>query len=376
MKKIALWGAGEAGKYILSNTSGLYEICEVIDNNVLNANIENIPVVTPQEYMEEPKDEIFGVLIGICNDFVVADIIKQVSEMGINNVGIFRKPIIIGEPLEWHDIIWFNPMEKAFWPYLETNVIDQCNLKCKGCSHFSNLFSNEDKEEETLEDLERDLKVLSQHVIVRKFRILGGEPFLSPNLKEYVEVARTFLPYTDIRIVTNGTLLMKAEDVLYECIREKNIILDISEYPPITEKKDVLKRYLDSRGIKYNFSQKVEEFSKYFDLQGKNAPLISHKKCTMNICRYLRCGKVYRCHLEGSIYKYARIYKIDELEQMIPHLGLDIHDENLDWVWTYHKLNKPGILCRFCDEKGGEPFSWGVSTNPKKEEWLVDRSEI
>ena len=33
-------------------------------------------------------------------------------------------------------------LEKPFLNYLEINIVDQCNLNCKGCAHFSNICDN------------------------------------------------------------------------------------------------------------------------------------------------------------------------------------------------------------------------------------------
>ena len=49
-------------------------------------------------------------------------------------------------------ITWLD-QEKFTLPYLEVNVVDGCNLNCKGCSHFSPLFGLD--EVYRLEDFER-----------------------------------------------------------------------------------------------------------------------------------------------------------------------------------------------------------------------------
>lgn len=47
-----------------------------------------------------------------------------------------------------HDenLLWVKDLEKIDKPvltHLETNIMDGCNLNCRGCSHFSNLFGIE-----------------------------------------------------------------------------------------------------------------------------------------------------------------------------------------------------------------------------------------
>ena len=36
--------------------------------------------------------------------------------------------------------VYFLNARKVYIPYLETNLVDGCNLNCKGCTHFSGIF--------------------------------------------------------------------------------------------------------------------------------------------------------------------------------------------------------------------------------------------
>ena len=36
--------------------------------------------------------------------------------------------------------IYWTDVEKNFFAYMEVNLVDGCNLNCKACAHFSNLF--------------------------------------------------------------------------------------------------------------------------------------------------------------------------------------------------------------------------------------------
>ncbi len=42
-------------------------------------------------------------------------------------------------------------------PYLETHIVDHCNLKCRGCTHFAPLA---DPYFKSIEEFENDLKRL------------------------------------------------------------------------------------------------------------------------------------------------------------------------------------------------------------------------
>ena len=113
----------------------------------------------------------------------------------------------------------FNPFfmldtDKIYVPYLETNLIDSCNLNCKGCTHFSVLFNQ--SEIYPLETFRRDVRRISQVCDIRLFRLLGGEPLLLKNLDRYITIAREYLPKTDLRIVTNGLLIPQVSKKILE----------------------------------------------------------------------------------------------------------------------------------------------------------------
>ena len=71
--------------------------------------------------------------------------------------------------------------------YIETDIIDACNLNCAGCSHFAPLAKC--RNEVSLEDYTKDVRrigVLFPFIFI--FRILGGEPLLHPQLAEIIQV--------------------------------------------------------------------------------------------------------------------------------------------------------------------------------------------
>ena len=74
--------------------------------------------------------------------------------------------------------------------YLETHIINKCKLNCKGCSHFSNIVDDEDAPVD-ITVFEKDFARLSElfdHIFT--IRLMGGEPFLNPDMGKYIEKER------------------------------------------------------------------------------------------------------------------------------------------------------------------------------------------
>lgn len=61
--------------------------------------------------------------------------------------------------------------------YLEMHLMNSCNLKCKGCSHFSNIATDEDIED--ISSFEKNIERMSKvQPVIYKIRLLGGDAFL------------------------------------------------------------------------------------------------------------------------------------------------------------------------------------------------------
>ena len=157
----------------------------------------------------------------------------DINKRSSSNIFIAKKPMFMGSGIEYfrnnqfknifaiNEEVFFDEIDsleklkmyidpidlsKPFLNYLEINLVDNCNLNCKGCAHFSNIC---DKNYVEVKKFEQDLKKITEIFNLYNFRLLGGEPLLHPNLKEILEIARYYLPSSRIVIVTNGLLLDK-----------------------------------------------------------------------------------------------------------------------------------------------------------------------
>ena len=92
--------------------------------------------------------------------------------------------------------------------YFVLNILDHCNLRCKGCDHFAAIA---EERFVPLDDIKKDLAQMSKILNgdVSSIGVMGGEPLLHPQLKEILINTRWFFPKTIIQLVTNGLLLLQ-----------------------------------------------------------------------------------------------------------------------------------------------------------------------
>lgn len=253
--------------------------------------------------------------------------------------------------------------------YLETHIINKCNLNCKGCSHFSNIVDEEDSVVD-INVFERDFWRLSElfdHIFT--IRLMGGEPFLNPDMGKYIEIVRKYFPKTDLRILTNGLLIPNAEDCVLQDIANHNVSLDISCYPVTDRIRDKIEGRLNAYGIKSNFSELVIDFHKRLNVQGDHDINEMYGSCPSKVCTFVSDGKLAICPAPFMSRFLNKRF----------NTGIDVNDDLLDLYKPdltpediIEYLKKPMKSCGFCSAP--EDFKWECGKVPELEDWLVAES--
>ncbi len=374
---IAIWGTGNVGRYVLKQIQGNrdYQIRYFVDSNSLlyGTKIEGIEVISPEQLQETFAKELDFVLVAFIDSIYLYEklLAMEIGRFGIVRNVVFEAHLALEADLSqdknifWSDAPYCNrPILKK----LETNVVDDCNLNCKGCSHFSNLFAHGEKI--PFATFCQDLEQVAKHVYVYLFSLLGGEALLDDRIIEYMEFARKTLPDSEIQLITNGLLIPKKEADFFACCRDNNIKVVISGYRPTLLLKDKILDILEKHNIIYSFRINVEEFGKNIDLTGTSNKEEAVKKCREHMCHFLRDGKLYKCPFEALGNTFFEHFHLG------CHLdgGTGIYDEDLDWHMLIEELeNRPVDACRYCGKE--EKITWGIANVPALEDWVVRKEQ-
>lgn len=252
--------------------------------------------------------------------------------------------------------------------YLETHVADTCNLKCRGCMHFSNVATESNFPD--INVFERDfrrMKELFHNICI--IRLMGGEPLLNPELGRYIELVRQIFSTSEIRIVTNGLLIPYQKKELWKTVRENHVSIDVSPYPPTIEKIDEIKKILDNEGIPYGtISPVLQKFRKSLTLYPVNNPQKAVNICGSSHCRFLRNGKIAKCPLPLLISDFNEKCKC----KIESNDYYNIYEEKTG-AELKKKLDSFADMCRYCPEE--EAFiDWSRTFNDASiEDWIVDK---
>lgn len=255
--------------------------------------------------------------------------------------------------------------DKFFLPYMNTNLIDGCNLNCKACTHFASLYSKD--EFYSLDEFTRDLEQLSSKCDVSYFRLIGGEPFMLKNLDKYLKIARKYFPNTLLTVLTNGLLVPKTNSKIFDAIRENGIIVQITRYPPTLKIIDEIVKRLEKEKVMFQMIDIITRFRTYLRGEsGVSNPAIPISICNDLSCVFLRHGKIHKCPIDGLVKRYGEKFP----EMNIPtSSGASIYSNNflemLDYIVTPSKQIQ---MCEHCSEN---PIwiDWKPNPNPRAEDW-------
>lgn len=357
-----------------------YIICS--NGGLLHYIIESVPSGVEVEIIENVDDIIKGTLDISQDDTYILGVswhetdkwLKAFKENGINEVyvvSVFIKQYnlpIWDENGHFSEHVAVYNLNLPYLYYLETHAADTCNLKCRGCMHFSNLCK-ESKFPDIVE-LERDIKRIAElydNIVI--FRLLGGEPLLNKNLYQCIKVIRKYFPKCELRITTNGLLIPKQDNILFQTMREQHVIFDITPYPPTVESADEIEAKLDAETIPHGqIVGNLSKFRKSLTLRNTNNPEKAKEICGSKHCHFLRNGKIAKCPL------------IIMLEDFNAYYGMNIKADN-DIFDIYEeksgeelkkKLDSNSALCCQCPDY--EVFiDWERTyNNAEMEDWIAE----
>ena len=203
--------------------------------------------------------------------------------------------------------------------HLELPAVDHCNLTCGGCNHASPAMPAWFADPDTVY---RDFSVLAKVYRPSFIKVLGGEPLMHKNLSGVLEAARAAGMGSRLMLVTNGVLLHKAPDAVWEQVDE----MELSIYPGVEGVEDnarLAKERMKAMGKRltvYRYGQ----FRATFSLKGTADQALIQKvyaACKMANywgCHGVRDGYFYKCpqsmyagRLAGRIAESDRIALAD-----------------------------------------------------------------
>ena len=231
---------------------------------------------------------------------------------------------------------------------MEIHVAEHCNLNCKNCSMFCGLVETCDFPcYQEFEEGIKQLKNFFPHI--KKFRIIGGEPLLNPELDKYICLIRNVYPYTDIRLISNGILVTKMSDQLIQTIIDNDVTFIVTQYISLKHSIDEINRFLSKTGIRYIVTEAVLEFQKIYNALGDSDIDENFYRCHWKgSCATMYGTKIATCYVPFVIHYFS-----DKFNLAIEETGkIDLMEEGLTAQEIIKRMHTPFDMCRYCAPKG------------------------
>lgn len=178
-------------------------------------------------------------------------------------------------------------------PKLEIHLAHKCNLNCEYCFHYSDFTEGI----VTAEEIKNWIDGWKERLNPDRINLVGGEPFLNPQMEDIVRIARKAWPLHTMNLATNGLILAKSDVQYYlSFFKEQNVTLWISQYP---ENEKIIKK-LQKMSKDIQVYKPKYWIKHYFIRDKKIYPAVSNAASAWEQCRGKDClqlfeGKLWKC---------------------------------------------------------------------------------
>ena len=254
---VIIFGAGILGKMAIAVLRHQNkEINCVFDNNMKRhgCELDGFIIRKPDLAANFPKST--KVYICVYNDENFRQIENQLKQLGFSQIlrkdELYRyyQEKIMQRPISHYDQFDLN-LERArqkeqFITLGNVSLVitEKCTLRCIDCGVLIPYYA-QPKNHDT-ESIVWSIQRLSQSVdVIENLTIIGGEPFLHQDLARICLEASRMSNILRVTLTTNGTIL--PDDALIEQLRQSVYTVTISDYGPLSSKKEALTKALKEK---------------------------------------------------------------------------------------------------------------------------------
>lgn len=251
-------------------------------------------------------------------------------------------------------------------------VTQACNISCTGCTNYSDLVHSGYL---TWEQGKKQIVPWLERLEIPDFGILGGEPLMNPDIRNWIKGLRELMPNSQIRFTTNGLLLEKNFDIVDLLHDIGNVVFKIAVHQKNEALEDVIKkvyekfkwepvtefgvsRYKTTNNLRFHV-RRPDIFYKTF--VGSYANMRPHNNvsseafeiCCQQTCPLLYNGKIYKCSTSGLLMDTLKKFNYPNKEQWESYIqdGLEPTATNIEIDRFLENFGKPNAVCAMCPTK-------------------------
>ena len=195
--------------------------------------------------------------------------------------------------------IYLNPRRRLELPFIDLDVNTACNLNCAKCAKYIPYYKKQEmySADAVIDGLRTLLKYIDR---IYALSIIGGEPFLNPDIAEVIVFCSSCEQILDVDITTNATVL--PSDATFQTLADSRVVVYVSNYPNIGKEREITRSLFLEKLKSYHIPFRLIEHDHWLDFGAMRAHQFSAsvKKamffhCPMNSCSVYRNHTLYRC---------------------------------------------------------------------------------
>lgn len=254
-------------------------------------------------------------------------------------------------------------------PFLETMITQVCNLSCEGCTNYSDLIH---RGYVPWAQGRADIESWLTMIRLEEFGIIGGEPLINPEWRQWILGLRDLLPTAQLRFTTNGLLLDRAADILDVCEQVGNIVLKITvhvedealedhivdlqdarHWQPVVEHG--ISRWLGPNEVRLQINRPRTFLKTYKNHYSNMEPWASDPQrafelCCQQTCPLLYQGRIYKCSTSGLLNSTLDRFGNPNFEKWQSYLssGISVMDSSERVADFCNNFGKSHSICGQC----------------------------
>ena len=231
-------------------------------------------------------------------------------------------------------------------PFVEIMITQVCNLSCQGCTNYSDLQHQGYLSWHQGHDW---FRAWQQRLELPDIGVMGGEPLINPEWREWLQGLRDLFPESQLRFTTNGLLLHRHPDILDFMNSIGNVVFKITvhvqnadlekliqdlvrepDWQTVTEHGIVRLRNPHAVRLQVNRpTQFVSPFrNNYSDMAPWHSrPADAFAVCIQQTCPLLYQGRIYKCSttalLADTLERFGRPNRSEWQPYLTSGIGLD-----------------------------------------------------
>lgn len=316
---IVLWGAGKIGglaAHCLTQKNIIFAGYCDISKDKIGQTFCGHPVFSPKQLKELYPEATILISTSFFrtalleleelgwNRNKIFNCVSLFLEVDFSNYDFWAEPQFIIRSLEeYMNSVYFYTSEDVYINQLCLSITSRCTLRCKYCSAYVPYTKNH--KDLPIESVISDLKLLFDAIhFIDSINILGGEPFLYPQLGTLLKFLHEIPLFRAAPLITNGTLI-PSEDVLQLLEEDKRFVVRFSHYGALSTKLEEFVELCKKRDISYEIVNYA-----YWNPLPKIGPTASSENMLKR--RFLNCtsstqlplvnGKLFCCCTLSSMH--------------------------------------------------------------------------